>query len=170
MDKSIHYNLIFDITQTKFHLWSDLVTGFIFIAFALGIFWFHQRNVKHVGWRPFVYLVFLALFLCVLSLFPFFMFFQSYRNYMKIQAALQQSHCEVTEGIVTQFSHLMELKGRGVGETFVVDGKQFSYRDGSAQNGFHQTGIIHDGLQVRIFYYDWHDNHNKDIARLEIAH
>jgi hypothetical protein len=169
MDKSTHYNVVFDITQTKFHQWSDLVAGFIFIAFALGIFWFHQRGVKRTGLR-FVYLVFLALFLCVWSLMPFFMFFHSYRNYLNIKMAMEQSQCEIVEGTVTQFGHLIQWKkSTGIGEMFTVNGQQFSYRGGSAQNGFHQTGIIHDGLQVRIFYYDWHDNHNKDIARLEIA-
>ncbi len=169
MDKTIHYNVVFDIMQTKFHQWSGLATGFVFIALAVGMFWYHQRKIKHVGWRPFIYLVFLALFLCVWSLFPFFMFFDSYRNYLDIKMALQQSRCEVAEGLVAHLHPLYSIKGGGAGETFSVNGTEFSYRDGSAQNGFHHTGIIHDGLQVRIFYYDWHDNHNKDIARLEIA-
>jgi hypothetical protein len=170
MDNSMHYNVIFDITQTKFHQWSDLVGGFVFIAFAIGMFWYHQRSIKHVGWRPFAYLVFLALFLCVWSLLPFFMFFHSYRNYLDIKTALQQSQCEVIEGTVTQFSHFSYGKRPNCYcEVFTVNGKQFRYVDGSAQNGFHQTGIIREGMQVRIYYYDKNDNIDKDIARLEIA-
>jgi len=29
--------------------------------------------------------------------------------------------------------------------------------------------IRQEGMQVRIYLYDWHDTVNKDIARLEIA-
>jgi len=82
---------------------------------------------------------------------------------------MQQSQCEVTEGIVSQFHIEYVGKHNRVGEIFVVDGKQFRYADGSAQNGFHQVGIIHDGMQVRIYHYDKTDPTDKDIARLEIA-
>ena len=166
---TMHYNVIFDLSQTKFHQWSGLVTGFVFIALAIGMFWYHQRRMSRVGWRPFVCLVFLALFLCVWSLLPFFMFVNHYRNYLDIKAALQQSRCDVAEGVVAHLHPLYSIESGGAGETFSVDGREFSYREGSTQNGFHQVGIIRDGLQVRIYYYDWHDNHNKDITRLEIA-
>jgi len=162
----MQYKVVFDITQTGFHQWSDLVTCFIFIPFAIGMFWFHQRGVKHVGWRPFVYLVFLALFLCVWSFFPLFMFVGTYRNYSNIKSAMQQSQCEIAEGIVTQFHHSAASKDV---EAFFVNGIQFRYGGSSRQNGFHQIGIIHDGLQVRIYHYDKDDSIDKDIARLEVA-
>jgi len=165
---TMHYNVIFDITQTKFHQWSGLVGGFIFIAFAACMYWFPRRGVKQAG-LSFIYSAFIALFFCVLTFMPFYMFFDSYRNYQNIKTAMEQSRCDVAEGTVTNLHPLYRIKSGGAGETFSVDGKVFSYRQGSVQNGFHQVGIIHDGLQVRIFYYDWHDNHNKDIARLEIA-
>ena len=166
---TMHYNVIFDITQTKFQHWSDLAGGFIFITFAVGMFWFHWWRSKHTGWLQFSRFVFLGLFLMVWSLLPFWGFFDSYRNYQAIKTALQQTRCEVAEGVVADLHPLYSIKSGGAGETFSVSGREFSYREGSSQNGFHKVGIIHDGLQVRIFYYDWHDNHNKDIARLEIA-
>lgn len=165
----MQYNVVFDITQTKFHHWSDLVGGFIFVVVAAGFFWLQRRSARRTGWRSFGYSVFITLFLLVWSLLPFFMFFHSYRNYLNIKMAMKQSQCKIAEGVVTQFHHLPALKGGGVGEAFVVSGIQFSYRDGSAQNGFHQIGIIHDGLQVRIYHYDQGDPYDKDIARLEIA-
>jgi len=165
----MHYNVIFDIAQTKYQHWSDLVGGFVFVAFAIGFFWLHWRKAKHIGWRSFSYSVFIALFLLVWSLFPFFMFFHRYQNYLDIKETLQQSRCDVADGVVSDLHPLYSIKSGGAGETFSVGGRVFSYREGSAQNGFHQVGIIRDGLQVRIYYYDWHDNHNKDIARLEIA-
>jgi hypothetical protein len=165
----MHYNVIFDITQTAYHHWSDLFAGFFFVVAAIGFFLFHWKSAKRTGWLSFSYSVFIALFLLVWSLLPFFMFFHRYQNYLDIRAALQHSRCDIAEGSVTHLRPLYSIKGRGAGETFSVGGREFSYREGSAQNGFHQVGVIRDGLQVRIYYYDWHDNHNKDIARLEIA-
>jgi hypothetical protein len=165
----MHYNVVFDITQAEFHHWSDLAGGFVFIICAIGMFWFHWRRIRHVGWLHFSYFIFIGLFLILWSLFPFYMFFDGYRNYLDIKTAMQRSQCQIAEGVVTQFGHLPQWKGRGVGEKFAVNGKQFGYRDGSAQNGFHQIGIVRNGMQVRIYYYDKDDHINNDIARLEIA-
>ena len=165
----MHYKVIFDIAQTPYQHWSDLAGGFVFIAFAIGMFWFHWWRSQRTGWLRFSRFVLLGLFLIVWSLFPFFMFFHRYQNYLDMKAALQQSRCDVVEGAVTNLQPLYSIKGGGAGETFSVGEGKFGYREGSAQNGFHQVGIIRDGLQVRIHYYGWHDNHNKDIARLEIA-
>jgi hypothetical protein len=77
---TMNYNVIFDITQTKFQHWSDLVGGFIFVIAALGFFWFHWRSAKHTGWRSFSYSVFIALFLLVWSLLPIWGFFHSYNR------------------------------------------------------------------------------------------
>ena len=164
----MHYNVTFDISQTKFHYGSYLASGGLLIAVSIGMFWFHQRGAKRTGLRR-VYLVFTALFFSVLSVSPFLMLFDHYRNYLAIKTALQQSRCEVAEGTVANLRPLYSINGGGAGETFSVGGNEFSYREGSTQNGFHQVGIIRDGLLVRIYYYDWHDHHNKDIARLETA-
>lgn len=169
IDIDMHYNVIFDISQTQFHHGIYLASGCLFIVVSIGMFWFHQRGIKHTGWRSFAYLVFLALFLCVVSVSPFLMWFGHYHNYLDIKAALQNSTCEVTEGTITNFANDYQSKGQGVGEVFVVDGQHFRYRDGSAQNGFHQTGVIKEGMRVRIYHYDKNDPIDKDIARLEIA-
>jgi hypothetical protein len=109
--------------------------------------------------------------LCFCSLFSLLAFFHSYENYLQIKTTLQQSRCKVTEGIVTQFHHPTNTSHnlKSILEAFVVSGVEFRYRDKSAQNGFHQTGIICDGMQVRIYYYDKIDSVDNDITRLEIA-
>ena len=112
----------------------------------------------------------MTIFLAVWSVLPFVWFADKYRNYLHIRTALEQSRCDTVEGQVTQFGHLPDWSEKtGVGEVFAVNAIQFSYRAGGAQNGFHQAGIIHDGQQVRISYFQWHDGHNRDIARLENA-
>ena len=164
------YQVVFDITQTGFQHWFALAGGFIFIAFAVAMFWLARRGARTAGRWAKLQLVPLAIFLTVWSVLPLVWFAGKYRNYLHIRTALEQSHCDVVEGPVTQFGHLPDWsRSPGVGELFAVSGIQFSYREGSAQNGFHQAGIIHAGQQVRIHYYDWHDEHNRDIARLEIA-
>jgi fumarate reductase subunit D len=165
----MHYNIIFDITQTTFHLWLRLVGCFVFIIMAIGFFWLHRKIALRTGLVSFSNSVLTAIFLLVVSLLPIFMLIHSHRYFLELKAAMQQSQCQVAEGIVSQFQHQPQSKGSGVGEMFVVDGKQFRYRDGSAQMGFHQIGLIRDGMQVRIFYYDKVDPIDKDITRLEIA-
>jgi hypothetical protein len=164
----MHYTVIFDIAQTKYEHWSDLGICFVFVAIAIGC-WL-QRRKANTGWLSFSYSILMTLFLLVWSLFPLFMVFERYKNYQDIKAALQQSRCDVADGVVTNFSHFSYGKRANCYcEIFSVNGKKFKHVDGSQQNGFHQTGIIRDGMQVRIYYYDWHDTVNKDIARLEIA-
>ena len=164
------YQVVFDLAQTGFQHWFALAGGFIFIAAAVVMFWLARRGARTAGRWAKLQLVPMTIFLAVWSVLPFVWFADKYRNYLHIRTALEQSHCDVVAGQVTQFGHLPEWrKSPGVGEEFAVNGIQFSYREGSAQNGFHQAGIIHDGQQVRISYYDWHDGHNRDIARLEIA-
>src|SRR6185312_1727723 len=113
--------------------------------------------------------VLLGLSLTVFSLFPFWGFFHDYRNYQDIKTALQESQCKVVEGAVTQFRQITYTKGPGNGESFVVNGVGFRYRESSRQSGFHQLVIVHEGMNVRINYYDKIDHIDNDIARLEIG-
>ena len=95
--------------------------------------------------------------------------YHKYSHYLEIKTALQKSQCAIAEGTVAQFQNQVPSKGTGIGETFVVNGTQFRYREGSAQSGFHQTGIIRNGMHVRIYYLTKNDPIDKDIVRLEIA-
>ena len=166
----MHYNVIFDIAETPYQNWSGLIVGGVFATVAVAIFWFHWKSTKRTGDRCYYRSVFLVIFLIFWGLSPLVWCFYRYNNYLDIKTALQQSRCEVAEGVVIHLQPLRRIrKGSGAGETFSVGGNEFSYREGSWQNGFHQTGILREGIQVRIhYYYDWHSNH-RDIARLEIA-
>lgn len=153
----MHYNVIFDVTQAGFHHWKELGYTVIIATLAIGFLWY-KRNA---GWRSLANPI--VLFMCLFSLFRGFMFFYCYWDYLSLKSAMRQSKCEVIEGIVAQFQLLPRMRGDSPGESFVVNGKQFRYRENSIQNGFHQIGVIRDGLQVRIYYFD------TGIARLEIA-
>jgi hypothetical protein len=90
------------------------------------------------------------------------------QDYLNLLSAMRHSQCEVIEGTVTQFWRPTSSgKGHRSGEAFFVNGKQFKYFDNSLQNGFHQLGIIREGMQVRIYYLG--NGIDNDIARLEIA-
>ena len=99
------------------------------------------------------------------SLFIGFMFVDCYRDFLSLKSALRESKCAVTEGVITQLTTLTWSKGAGAGESFVVNGLLFSYRAGSQQIGFHQVGVVRNGMQTRIYYLGIHPQ----IARLEVS-
>lgn len=132
-----------------------------FIAFI----WFKKRP----GWSFLVTTVVGTMVAFSVGAMFLFGTFYRQRHYMGIQTALRKSQCEAVEGTVTQFQRITPDRGLGPGETFVVNGVQFRYRQGSAQCGFHQVGVIQNGMQVRICYDSKSDPVDKDIARLEIA-
>ena len=138
---------------------SIFYVGFIVIA------WFKNGP----GWRFWVTTVVGAMVAFLFGATFFFGTFYRHRHYIAIQMQLRKSQCEVVEGTVTQFQHISPDRGLGPGETFVVNGVKFRYRQGSAQSGFHQVGVIQNGMQVRICYDSKSDPVDKDIARLEIA-
>jgi hypothetical protein len=160
----MHYRVIFDISQKEFpqSLW---FSAFVFAILCFGIAIISWRLRRRIRSSPVLGIIF------VLAGSPigFLRTYHDYRNYSELKTALQKSQCAIAEGTVTQFQNMPWSKGTGNGETFVVNGAQFKYRENSAQNGFHQTGIIHDGMQVRIYYFTRIDPVDKDITRLEIA-
>jgi hypothetical protein len=155
----MHYNVIFDVTQSGFRNWGELVIGMVATASTIGFLFYKLRT----GFGSLLKEIPTMLFLCFFSLFTIFGFVLNYQNYLKLRSALQQSKCSVTEGTVTDFHHVQWH--RHTDEAFVVNGNEFVYWAGSSQNGFNQSGVIRTGLQVRVYYFGKHP----DIARLEIA-
>ena len=94
----MNYKVIFDITHAEFQQWLGLYIGIAGIILAVGFLLYQSR----LRWK-FSNKVFAMVFPCYLSAFSLLGFFHSYRNYLDIKSALQQSQCEVTEGIVSQF-------------------------------------------------------------------
>jgi hypothetical protein len=163
----IHYNIIFDVTQAGYRQWQELYLAIIFGAIPIIIISF-----KGIAWlRHSIYAIKFLLFACVfICLMGAFGFQHSYSNYLRLQSAMRDSKCIITEGVVTQFHKTFAGRNSNrPAETFVVNNVEFRYADGSAQNGFHQIGIITNGMQVRIYHFDGIDSVDKDITRLEIA-
>ena len=70
----IRYQIIFDLAQTGFQHWFSLAGGFIFIAFALVLFWLARRGARTGGRRAKLQLVPITIFLAVCSVLPFVWF------------------------------------------------------------------------------------------------
>ena len=156
----MRYKVIFDLSQTGYHHWLSWIYTLFIIIPTIG-FIFYQA---WVGWGSLTKTVPIALFLCFFSLFVIVMGVVDIRNYLSLKEGILHSQCQVTEGTVSQFQWLpADSDCINFGESFVVNGFRFSYQEGSMQNGFNQTGIIRNGLQVRIYHI------NQDIARLEVA-
>lgn len=89
-------------------------------------------------------------------------------NYREAAAKLRDGNYAVVEGSVTDFVRLPTGGPGQKAESFVVDGRQFSYSGYNiTEAGFHQLasrgGPIYEGLRVRIAYS------GSEILRLEIA-
>lgn len=158
----MQYHLVFDATQVGYGHWSYLEGILLFAASAVGVAWYNRSSGGRLGSSRSKQWV---LMLCLFSIFAAVLFFPDYRNYLSLQSALRESKCQIAEGIVTNF-HLVTRRNHA-DEVFSVSGHRFEYWDGGGQNGFHQSGIIRDGLPVRIFFVGA-DPHS-DIVRLETA-
>jgi hypothetical protein len=163
----MHYHVVYDITQTdfpRFQLFAPVIMGLFGLGLIL-VAWLGKGIHPFSFMRAIVPTVVAAL---VWS-FSYVMTQSRYHHYQEVKSAMQKSQCDVIEGAVTGFRQLPAAR-RSRGETFMVNGTEFEYREGSAQAGFHQPGIIRDGMHVRIYYYAGNDlADTRDIARLEIA-
>ena len=89
----------------------------------------------------------------------------NHSHFANLRDAARNGGAEVIEGEVKQFVP-MPYEGHAQ-ETFVVDGRHFSYSDYDETKGFNHTqshgGPMREGLQVRITHVDG------SIVKLEIA-
>ena len=153
------YTPVFDVTQSGFRQWWDVVFGLLFTVFGVVIF--RRFRVNTSTFRRvivFIFPVFAALFtITTLAV--------TLNDYCNLASALRNGQCEIVEGIVTEFDP-MPYEGHK-DESFVVNGHRFRYSDYQGTAGFNQSqshgGPIHEGLAVRI-----HSKGN-EIAKLEIA-
>lgn len=157
---STHYNNVFDVTQAGFDQWSSVPLVVIVVGLFVGIIFYLQCSGRLSSYKLYLLLPTVVISLMVLR--PI----DSFLKYRSLCLALRESRCEVVEGVVTQLHPLYSIKRGGIGEAFSVNGIEFTYRNGSAQVGFHQVGIIRNGLEVRIHYLG---KNNPQIARLETA-
>ena len=161
----MHYKVIFDVTQNGYRQWQELDLAIIFGAIPIIVISF-----KGIAWlRRSIYAIKFLLFCCVfICLMGAFGFQHSYSNYLRLQSAMRDSKCIITEGVVTNLQTLRN-DHKKPGESIIVNGVGFRYCEGSAQNGFYQVGLLKNGMQVRIYHFDKIDSIDKDITRLEVA-
>ncbi len=162
----MHYNVVFDVTQTGYRQWSALVLAIIFAAIPIIVISYKGFVWWRSSFKRIKFLLFISAFGCLMGTSDFY---HHYSNYLRLQSAMRDSKCVISEGVVTQFHKLPESHQNKPGEAFVVNGLEFRYRDGSAQNGFNRVGFIRSGMQIRIYHFDKDDSIDKDITRLEVA-
>ena len=156
----MHYQVVYDITQVAYPNWQAFVILAGCCIYPLAMLPFRRQ----LRGRPFWPLLRFSMIGCALfGLIALISLCTRYPEFLRLQAALRQSQCEITEGVVTQFHPLSHWSRLGDGESIVVNGHAFSYREGSAQLGFNHAGLLHDGQTVRLCFL------GGDILRLEIA-
>lgn len=155
----MEYRVVFDVTQTEFSHWPYLANALLLAASAVGAAWYNRSSGGRLGPRGKQFI----LMLCLFSIFAAVGFALNYQDYLELQSALRHSQCRIAEGVVTNFHYTTSR--HSAYDVFFVNGNRFEYSGRSGQNGFHQRGIIRDGLPVRIFFAGQPPN----IARLEIA-
>src|SRR5215469_5913354 len=167
----MHYHVVYDITQTqfpRFELFLPVIVGLLGLGFIV-IAWRRKGIYRFSFMNAIVPTIGAAL----VSTFAYVSVNSSYHHYLEVKDALQKSQCEVVEGVVSGFQQIHRRKGsdgRISGEMFTVSEKDFQYYDWGKPGGFHQLGVIRDGMHVRIHYFAANNsNDEKDIARLEIA-
>ena len=159
----MHYDVIFDVTKTEYRHWSSLLLVLIFAAIPIVVVSFRGFD----AWRN-SFTRILILISVFGAAFGGLSFYHDYSNYLRLQSAMRDSKCIITEGVITNF-YTIENDHNKPGESIVVNGLEFRYCKGSAQNGFNQIGLLKNGMQVRIYHFDMIDSIDKDITRLEIA-
>ena len=157
---TMHYNTIFDVTRNGFDQWANLPVGLIVIGVFVGFVYYLQRSGRLSSYKFYVLFCFAIVSMLV------FRPIDSFLKYRSLCTALRSSRCAVIEGVVSHLHPLYWIRRGDPGEAFSVKGIKFTYREASAQVGFHQVGIIRDGMHVRIHYVN---TNNPQIALLESA-
>lgn len=155
----VRYITVFQITQKSYPWWFPAF-GLIFVFGGIVLVWIgrrwnSQRRAKRVGY---IAIVFASLW--VLSAFMF-----TFREYRRCIDAYRSGNYAVVQGQVENF-HPMPYEGHQ-DECFSVQSQTFCYSDYGVQPGFDRStshgGPIHQGLPVRIAYFDG------QILRLDVG-
>jgi hypothetical protein len=155
----MQYAMVFDVARDGYSGWVGILCGLGLMAGA-AVFCIARRNLQPPSLR-FIPCLVVPLSFSWLVLWALF----TVPAYLSLRSALQSGHCDVIEGIVTDFEP-MPSSGHGR-ESFSVAGVHFTYSDFVITPGFHRTqyrgGPMKADLRVRIHY------RGEDIARLEIV-
>ena len=168
----MHYTVLYDISNQGYQNWSQLVIAALYIAFPVLALWIQRR----IGWRfptivkfPLAVLIFLGVSICIMV--PF-----GYKYYLNVRSAVDRSAFEIIEGTVTNLHQPIRYSSTIIGgalepASFSVNGITFRCWDQSHQRGhdfFQRSDLLHNGLQVRIYYVN-SNSHENIITHLEVS-
>ena len=171
------YETIFDIAEKGYAQWWSLgiaasltiVSGALFFGQdsirRFPYFWLPKRAAEFLNGMGFVFCCFGLIFTVV----------STFYDYISARIALDRGHYSVVEGSITDFKPLPSIREGEQGvtgnESFVVQGKIFSYSDYDTRAGFNKTkrqgNQLDNGLKVRITYLN--NKNDNEILRLEVA-
>lgn len=151
----MHYEVIFDIAAAGYRSWWFPTMGAVFTGFlALAVRHYVKRNSPHQ-----LRAVFLTLLTMLSALWTVAVFAMTFSDYYGLKRAIADGRGDLVEGVVTHFSQNSQ-KGA---EKFCVRNTCFQYSAAVVTAGFNTTGLIRDGLQVRVTHV------GGTIARLEVC-
>ncbi|EDN65662.1 membrane protein [Beggiatoa sp. PS] len=157
------YKIVFDIFTEGYKSFIFVIFGILFILIGYFLQLNTKHKVKNISQKMKVW--FANFYFWGSLLITVLLFLMLLVSYIIGCYLLMTEKYEVVEGIVTDFIP-MPYSGHSY-ESFVVNGKRFSYSQYSMGPEFHHTkshgGPIDQGVQVRISYI------NNKILRLEIA-
>jgi hypothetical protein len=160
------YQVAYDIQNVMFPVWWIFGIGILFFTVGLGIVFFGDTELlDSIIESSTKQRVVMPILSCVLGSLTIGAGIISYSNFANLRSAARNGSAEIVEGKVEQFVP-MPYEGHAH-ETFIVNGRYFSYSDFDLTRGFNNTqshgGPIKEGLQVRITHVDG------SIVKLEIA-
>lgn len=151
----MHYEVNFDVAAAGYKAWWFSTMGAVFTGFlALAVRHHVKKNSPHQ-----LRVVFLALLTMLSALWTVAVFLMTFGDYDDLKRAISDGRGDVVEGVVTDF---WQNYSKGA-EKFCVRNTCFQYSAAVVTAGFNTTGLIHDGLQVRVTHV------GGAIARLEVG-
>ena len=90
--------------------------------------------------------------------------YSSYSKTKNIQNIYEDKRYKIAEGIVKDYSREENKKP----EEFMVNNVSFSISSKINMGGFHETGKLHEGQKVKIYYIDSEHALTRKILRVDI--
>ena len=162
----MEYQVAYDIQNVMYPGWWIFAVGLLFFSVGLVIIFFGDRKpLNSIIESSTKQRVVMPIFSCIFASLWIGFGIMNYSNFANLRTDAANGSTEVVEGKVEQFVP-MPYHGHAQ-ETFIVNGRYFSYSDYDQTKGFNNTqshgGPMKEGLQVRITHVDG------SIVKLEVA-
>lgn len=157
----MHFEVIYDIQQAGCRygflpMLLGAVTVYCAVDWYRGKRWTLPGGVSQAGYSPKTG----CLFFAVLTLLTFVL---TWGSYFSLTRALANGTANTLEGVISEFHPASDMKGH---ESFVLNGREFSYSHNALKQGFNTLRLegspLANGSYVRLAYRD------DSILRLEI--